>query len=279
MNKISENVWIETEYFGANIGIIKTNEGVVLIDTPMNPSDQDLLLKDIEEKKLGTITWMIATDHHLDHFMGASFLPGNVISHQAVRGKFLKTFGPIEKIVDRVSWSDPQGAERVKTLQVKEPVITFDGKLSLFFDPVSIHLERFVGHTPHTVAVRVEPDGVLFAGDNVVNGIPPFFHEAEKPLDWVKSLESMKQLSFNMLVPGHGDVTDRNVVDEMIKNVEAVIDKVKAAMNDGLSDEEIQEKVRYLSSFFDAKEIDPSQEVFYRQLEKRGVAWIINALK
>ena len=279
MEKISENIWVETELFGANIGIIKTDDGVVLIDTPMNPSDQDLLLKDIEEKKLGTITWMIATDHHLDHFMGASFLPGNVISHQAVRGKFLKTFGPIEKIVDRVSWSDPQGAEKVKTLEVKEPTITFDGKLSLFFDPVSIHVEGFVGHTTHTLAVSVEPDGVLFAGDNVVNGIPPFFHEAEKPLGWVKSLQEMNQLSFSTLVPGHGDVTDRNVVAEMIKNVEAVIDEVKTAINSGLSDEKIQKDVRYLSSIFDAKEIDPSQKAFYRQLEKRGVAHIIRALK
>ncbi len=275
MEKISQNVWVETEYFGANLGIITTNEGLVLVDTPMNPSDQDRLLKDITERDLGDITWIVATDHHLDHFMGASFLPGKVISHRAVRGIFLNTFGPIEKIAERVSWSDPEGAERVKTLQVKEPAITFDGRLSLFLDPVSIHLERFIGHTPHTVAVRVEPDGVLFTGDNVVYGIPPFFHEAEEPLEWTQSLENINQLSFNTLVPGHGDVTGRATLYEMMNNVEDIINKVREALNRGLSDEDIQEKIRYLMTDTE----HPALNNFYRELEKRGIAHIIRALK
>jgi glyoxylase-like metal-dependent hydrolase (beta-lactamase superfamily II) len=275
MERISQNVWVETEFFGANLGVITTNEGLVLIDTPMNPSDQDRLLNDIKEKDLGAITWIIATDHHLDHFMGASFLPGKVISHQAVRGIFLDTFGPIEKIAERVSWSDPEGAERIKTLKVKEPVITFDRRLSLFFDPVSIHLESFVGHTPHTVAVRIEPDGVLFTGDNVVNGMPPFFHEAEKPLEWTQSLENINRLSFDTLVPGHGNVTDRETLYEMMTNVEDIIDKVRKALNRGGSDEDIQAKIRYLT--MDTEH--PSLKNFYRELEKRGIAHITRALK
>jgi glyoxylase-like metal-dependent hydrolase (beta-lactamase superfamily II) len=279
MEKISDHIWVETELFGANIGIIKTDTGVVLIDTPMNPTDQDVLTESIKEKGLGPITWIIATDHHMDHFMGASLLPGNVISHEAVRGKFMEAFGPLEKIVDRVTWSDPKGVDRIKTLKIKEPMITFDKTLSLFLEPVSLHLKSFIGHTTHTLAVRVEPDDVLFAGDNIVNGIPPFFHEAELPLGWVQSLKDMKELSFSTVVPGHGEVTDRSVVDDMMKQVEAVIDAVKAALNRGLSKEEIQEQVRYLTSFFDVQDITPQQKAFYRELEKRGIAWIVNALK
>jgi glyoxylase-like metal-dependent hydrolase (beta-lactamase superfamily II) len=158
-------------------------------------------------------------------------------------------------------------------------MIVFADKLSLFLEPVSVHLESFIGHTTHTLAVRVEPDGVLFAGDNVVNGIPPFFHEAELPLGWIKSLQDMQQYSFSTLVPGHGDVTDRSVVDDMMKNVQSVIDEVKAALKSGISDKEIQEEVRYLTSFFDAQDINPQQKAFYRELEKRGVVWIMNALK
>jgi len=277
MENISQNVWVETDYFGANIGIIKTTEGLILIDTPMNPTDQDLLLQEIKDRELGTISWIIATDHHLDHFMGASFLPGLVISHQAVRGKFLRTFGPIESIVERVSWSDPQGVERIKKLVVKEPAITFDGRLSLFFDPVTIHLEPFVGHTVHTLAVRVEPDGVLFTGDNVVNGMPPFFHEAEQPLEWVDSLKNMKQFPDRIVVPGHGNVTDGSAVDEMLKNIEAVVDLVKEARAQGHSEEKILDDVRYLTTP-DRQVDNPNLEDFYRQLEKRGTAHILGAL-
>lgn len=279
MEKITDHIWVETELFGANIGIIQTESGVILVDTPMLPTDQDTLVKNIMEENLGPIIWIIATDHHMDHFMGGSFLPGNIISHTAVRGKFMDTFGPLENIVDRVSWSDPEGAGRVKKLKVKEPMITFEEKLSLFLEPVSIHMESYIGHTIHTLAVCVEPDGVLFAGDNVVNGIPPFFHEAELPLGWAKSLQTMKQYAFSTVVPGHGDVTDRSVVDDMKKRVTSVVDEVKAALKSGMPQEEILEKTRYLSSFFDAADINPQQKAFYRELEKRGIAHIIGALK
>jgi hypothetical protein len=53
MEKISNNVWVETNFFGANIGIIKTDVGLLLVDTPMNPSDQDYLINEIKE--LGAI--------------------------------------------------------------------------------------------------------------------------------------------------------------------------------------------------------------------------------
>jgi glyoxylase-like metal-dependent hydrolase (beta-lactamase superfamily II) len=276
MEKITQNVRVETDYFGANVGIIQTTQGLVLIDTPMNPSDQDRLLR--ETSSLGAIHWIIPTDHHLDHFMGASFLPGMVVSHKAVRGKFLSTFGPVEKILERVSWSDPAGAERVKKLIVKEPAITFEGALSLYLDPVEIHLESFVGHTPHTLAVRVEPDGVLFTGDNVVNEFPPFFHEAEDATAWVESLQKLKQLPFSILVPGHGPVADGGAVDGMIKNVGDVIDRVNKALGKGLSEKEITDQLQYMDALRQ-REVNPEQRNFYRIQEKRGIANIIRALK
>ncbi|MBW1698986.1 MAG: MBL fold metallo-hydrolase [Deltaproteobacteria bacterium] len=279
MEKINGNIWVETEYFGANIGIVKTSLGCVLIDTPMNPSDQDHLIKEVKNNELGEITWIITTDHHLDHFMGASFLPGKLISHHAVRGRFMKAFGPIEKIVKRVSWSDPKGAKRLRDFQIKEPLITFDGGLRLFFDRVTIHLKPFTGHTPHTICVRIEPEGVLFTGDNVVNSIPPFFHDAEEPLKWIDSLEAMKRLCFDILVPGHGKLAGREIIDEMIVKVQAVIDEVRGQLNSGMNEQQMYERIRYLTDFTDKQTENPALKEFYRQLEKRGVGKIIRALK
>ena len=276
MEKISNNVWVETNFFGANIGIIKTDVGLLLVDTPMNPSDQDYLINEIKE--LGAISWIITTDHHLDHFLGASFLPGTIVSHRTTRGKFLPTFGPIEKIVERVYWSDPANAERVKKLDVKEPSLTFDGRISFFYDPVVIHLEAFAGHTPHTVSVMVEPDGVLFTGDNVVNGPPPFLHDAEDPFVWIDSLNRMKELPFDILVPGHGNITSYEVLDRMADSIKGIIERVREALNQGLSEEEILDTVRYHSAF-QVNVKNPSQKEFHRELERRGITRVIHALR
>ncbi len=276
MEKISNNVWVETNFFGANIGIIKTDVGLLLVDTPMNPSDQDYLINEIKE--LGAISWIITTDHHLDHFLGASFLPGTIVSHRAIKNKFLPTFGPIEKVVERVYWSDPANAERVRKLNVKEPSLTFDGRISFFYDPVVIHLEAFAGHTPHTVSVIVEPDGVLFTGDNVVNGPPFFLHDAEDPFAWIDSLNKMKELPFDILVPGHGSITSCKVLDRMADSIKGIIERVRDALNHGLSEEEILDTVHYLSAF-EVSVKNSSQIEFQRELERRGITRVIHALK
>jgi glyoxylase-like metal-dependent hydrolase (beta-lactamase superfamily II) len=276
MQKVGENVWVETGYFGANLGIIKTSLGLFLVDTPMNPSDQDSFLKGIQ--KLGPIAWIIVTDHHLDHFIGASFLPGLLVSHREVRGKFLPTFGPMDRIVERVSWSDPTGAEKVRDFQVKEPSLTFEDRLSFYLDPVEIHLETFPGHTPHTIAVRVVPDDVLFTGDNVVCGAPPFFHETQCPRHWIQSLQRLKDLPFQTLVPGHGTMSDRSSLDIMIRIIDGIVEKVQEALKGGMPGEEIQEKTQYLSSFPSGGQ-NPAQKDFWRQLERKGIGRLIQALK
>ena len=275
MERVSQNVWIETQYFGANLGVIKTSMGLFLVDTPMNPTDHDPFLREVNQ--LGPIAWIIVTDHHLDHFMGASFLPGKIVSHNEVRGKFLKTFGPMARIVERVSWSDPAGAQKVRDFQVKEPSLTFEDKISFYVDPVEIHLETFPGHTPHTIAVRIEPDGVFFAGDNVVHEAPPFFHDAECPQHWIHSLQRMKTLPFRTLVPGHGPLADRGVLDGMIQTIERIKGEVREAMEGGMTDEEILDKIQYLPSFLSAVQ-SPAQKEFWRQLEKRGMERLIHAL-
>ena len=275
MEKISQHVRVETGYFGANLGIIETPIGLFLVDAPMNPSDGDRFLKQIQP--LGSVAWIIATDHHLDHFMGASFLPGTMVSHREVRGKFMPTFGPIEKIAERVSWSDPEGSERIKDLELKEPVLTFEKTLSFHLDSLEIHLETFPGHTPHTIAVRVEPDGVLFAGDNVVRGMHPFLHDAADPRAWIDSLNRMKALPFDLLVPGHGVVTDRGEIDVVSEKIETLIGRVRAAVNRGMSGEEIEEELRYLSPL-EASVKSPAHRAFFRRLERRGIAHVISSL-
>ena len=48
--QLTENVYIETGFFGANVGCVTTDEGLLLTDTPARPTDAVAWLKEIEAK-------------------------------------------------------------------------------------------------------------------------------------------------------------------------------------------------------------------------------------
>ena len=89
MKQITENVFIEDQYSvppnyrGCNSGFVTTSEGIVMIDTPMMPTDAIKLRHTITKK--GKIKYIINTDYHIDHVTGNFFFPGTVISHELVK--------------------------------------------------------------------------------------------------------------------------------------------------------------------------------------------------
>ena len=60
MQKITDNVYVETEYRGCNPGFVVTKEGVVMINTPMIPTDATRWCDEIA--KYGPVRYLINTD-------------------------------------------------------------------------------------------------------------------------------------------------------------------------------------------------------------------------
>ena len=74
MEKIKENIFVETEFLGCNPSFVVTKEGVVMIDTPQRPDEAFRWRKEIQ--KYGEISYIINTDHHHDHAIGNFYFPG-----------------------------------------------------------------------------------------------------------------------------------------------------------------------------------------------------------
>lgn len=60
MERIKENIFVETEFVGCNPGFVVTKEGVVMIDTPQRPDEAFRWRKEIQ--KYGEISYIIAGD-------------------------------------------------------------------------------------------------------------------------------------------------------------------------------------------------------------------------
>ena len=100
MRQITENVYVEDRFSGppafrgCNPGFVTTSDGVVVIDTPMMPTDAVKWRDDIAKR--GEVRYIINTHHHVDHTTGNYFFSGTVISHEIVKEMFA---APIASVI------------------------------------------------------------------------------------------------------------------------------------------------------------------------------------
>lgn len=74
------------------------------------------------------------------------------------------------------------------------------------------------GHTPTNISVYIPTDGVLFCGDCIVNDyFPNLTSGAKKDWQlWQHSLEKIRLLDPQTIIPGHGAVISQNKIAEKI---------------------------------------------------------------
>ncbi|MGD9404744.1 MAG: MBL fold metallo-hydrolase, partial [Anaerolineae bacterium] len=186
IREIAPNVFVETEFHGANIGFIVTDECVILIDTPMLPDDADIWHEEIRKRTDREIRYIINTDHHRGHIIGNQYFPmATVIAHEFA-WKNMKSYGDSfrTRLLNLYRNRMPEAAAEWKqNLRIIEPEITFTGRTYLFKGDKEIQLLPLGGHTPATTVVYMPEDGLIFAGDLVVTDRPPFLSQGDT-LEW-----------------------------------------------------------------------------------------------
>jgi len=93
------------------------------------------------------------------------------------------------------------------------------------------------GHTGGDIVVHLPAEGVLISGDLLLPGLP--FAGDGFPLDWVSTLEELKGLDFDVVIPGHGQpFTDRGRIDALQHFMRDVWDRVSATHAEGMTAQE-----------------------------------------
>jgi glyoxylase-like metal-dependent hydrolase (beta-lactamase superfamily II) len=268
MKHISPNVYIEDRFSvppppnnrGANLGFVTTSEGIVLIDPPMLPTDAVKWRDEIAKR--GEVRYIINTDQHVDHISGNSFFPGTAISHEEVIREVFTGLGTgvcgserIEEVLanglDAVGYlrllvgeRDPEGLALLEDFQLKAPAITFSERLNLYVGEHTFELMHLPGHTQSQIGVYIPQEKVFFAGDNVTVGTQPSLANC-LPLEWVKSMEKIEAVDIDVVVPGHGTVSDRSGVRECHLFLQRCIDMVTEAIERGMSKEEAADTISF----------------------------------
>ncbi len=242
--QVSPNVYAETGYYGSNVGLVKTDRGLVLVDTPPRPTEAAAWKKEVS--KFGTVSYLINTEPHFDHSYGNFFFQVPVIAQELTR-RDIATLRK-EDVLERIGQIDPEGLALVKDYQVNVPAITFDNRLTLHMGNLTIQLIHLPGHTAGETAVLIPEEKVVFSSDNIFFKLQTFLHEAH-PFDWLESLKVLAQMDVNHIVPGHGEICNKDYIEEQTRFIEEWIDTIGKAIERGWSKEVCMENISMLDRY------------------------------
>jgi cyclase len=241
MEKIKDNIYVETEFLGCNPSFVVTSNGIVMIDTPQKPLEALKWRKEIE--KYGRVIYIINSDHHQDHALGNYFFEGDIIVHEGTMKKLLAD-DRVDICKDWIKLIDSRSGYLMDHYYVKKPRITYEDRMTLNLGSEVFELIHTQGHTQDETMVYMPRKKVLFTGDNVCTIGIPSLHECYLK-GWLEALGLMNKMDFEALVPGHGKIGNKDSVRDFYREFSIFINRVKEKIDKGSSREEIAKIIRY----------------------------------
>lgn len=252
IREITPNIFVETKYHGANVAFIVTGEGVILIDTPMLPKEACHWRDEIQKRTNQEIIYIINTDHHRAHVIGNQHFPtATVIAHEHA-WKEMKSYGDsfrtrlINMYRDRIPEAVVEWKEH---LEIVKPQVTFTSRARIFKGDKEFHLIAVGGHTPATTVVYFPNEKLLFTGDVVVTNRPPFLSQGDTK-QWLRALTYLRKLRYDILIPGHGELTGKEATERMSEYLRLVRRKVRSAYRAGLPKADTARSLSHLIRFW-----------------------------
>jgi len=255
MQEVAEDVLVETEYHGCNVGCVVTYEGAVLVDAPIVPSQGKAWRERLRDLMGAEFLYIFHTHGHPTHCIGNSqFADAAPIANELAYRNMVR-FTPTrrQRVLDMLANYTPELAQELEGFEVVGPEITFDEGLVLYKGDRVLRMMRVGGHTPASSVLFVEDVKVLFAGDVVVTDRPPTL-EQESSEEWLAGLRRIRELAPSVIVPGHGAVCGLEAVDQVENFLLRVREGVQSLLEEGRSRAETATRMLPLLNEFDIEE-------------------------
>lgn len=219
--ELAPGVFINSHYRGCTPGFMYSDEGIILIDTPLIPRQALDWRAQIEDEYPGTpFLYLINTDHHRGHALGNQyFMPCTVVAHERA---YKEMAGYTENFKERVRNSfrrEPEIQAQLHNIEIIPPDVTFTNRATFLFGGRQLELIFVGGHTPATSLVWLPEERICFVGDILWVDQHPYMAQGDT-LQWLAALELIRSLDAKHLVPGHGPVCDASAtyrVEEYIR--------------------------------------------------------------
>jgi len=209
--RVSENVyWFQSEvYAQVTAGVVAGPQWAVVIDTLALP-EETLGIRDFVEHEIGVqVRYVVNTHYHADHAWGNCFFPGaTIIAHVRCRELLAERGVPS---LENARKQNPA----FRQVKIVLPHLTFDqGTICLRVGKKNLTIMPAAGHSSDGIAVLVDEDRVLFAGDAFMP--LPYLVDGDVD-DITASIKKIGRMGLENIIQGHGDIILRGEIDAAVK--------------------------------------------------------------
>jgi glyoxylase-like metal-dependent hydrolase (beta-lactamase superfamily II) len=229
-----------------NAGIIDMGSYSIVVDPFLSPEAAADLRRAAEQLTGHPVRYVINTHAHSDHVRGNQVFRGTseiistattlaeIARHEPGDVKDEQSSAParLAEIEARLSHETDQRKRTelafqqnyleatvasLKGYTLTLPTITFDRRMTLHSTRRSIDLLAFEGgHTSSDLVVLLPEERIVFTGDLVFIECHPWLADGN-PDNLIRTLELMRGMEINLVVPGHGPVGDADHFTAMIQ--------------------------------------------------------------
>ncbi|WP_081195021.1 alkyl sulfatase dimerization domain-containing protein [Halomonas sp. BC1] len=273
--QVTDNIYVAIGFGIANSIMIEGDDGVIIVDTMESMEAGRRVAERFRAITDKPVKALIYTHSHPDHILGAAAFvtPGAdvaIYAHDSLMQEAEKIFSVLQPVITRRSMhmygnllEDSErsnvgigpfvDAKSDSTINTLRPTHTFRDRLDVTIAGVDLVLKHAPGETDDQILVWLPEQKVLLPGDNVYKAFPNLYTirgtSYRDPKTWADSLDLMRGLGAEILVPGHTrPVYGADAVDSLLTDyrdaIRYVFDQTIRMMNAGMTPDELAPRLR-----------------------------------
>ena len=269
----------------SNAGLIRDGEASLLVDTLFDMAlTRDMLtaMEDATGIGAGRIGTIVNTHANGDHCHGNGCCPQAEIIASEASAREMAEVPPATLAMFKAAGAKlgPAGAYFADVfapfdfdnVEERTPTKTFSGAMDMKVGDKAVRLiEVGPAHTGGDVLVHVPGDRAVFTGDILfIDGTPLMW--AGPVANWIRACETIIRMDVDVIVPGHGPITDKAGVRRVADYLAYVDGEARKRFDAGLPVREAALDIALgeFSSWGDAERIAVNVDSLYREYRGDG---------
>ena len=278
VTEVAEDLYFLTGVV-CNVAFLVTDQGVLVVDSGVAAAHGDSIIAAIRKITDAPIKYLVFTHYHFDHVVGACRFPEGtvIVSHSSLpanqqafneprlREMLEKTYperiGAGQAKLDSLTTSGSEATgetadalrklreqyDAAQEIRLVYPDTTFDEEMIIELGGQKIRLYHpGPAHTSGNLIVHFMDLGAVHMGDMLFYMRHPYidWKAGSNTANWVRTLEEVAGWDIDVVIPGHGRLTDISGLKWKTQYLKDLRDEVRAAVDRGMSPDEAGAAVR-----------------------------------